>query len=88
MRDNGYTCDGARDAEDARRAFTAATPTGSRCSTSTCRESRASICSRRSGGIIRTIAVVMVTGEDSTKLAMTAIELGAYGYLVKPVRIG
>lgn len=34
------------------------------------------------------VAVVMVTGEDSMKLAMTAIELGAYGYLVKPVGSG
>jgi putative two-component system response regulator len=34
------------------------------------------------------VAVLMVTGEDSIKLAMTAIELGAYGYLVKPVGSG
>jgi putative two-component system response regulator len=34
------------------------------------------------------VAVLMVTGEDSSKLAMTAIELGAYGYLVKPVGSG
>lgn len=34
------------------------------------------------------VAVLMVTGEDSTKLAMKAIELGAYGYLVKPVGSG
>ncbi len=33
-------------------------------------------------------AVLMVTGEDSTELAMTAIEHGAYGYLVKPVGAG
>jgi cyclic di-GMP phosphodiesterase len=30
----------------------------------------------------------MVAGEDSPKLAMTAIEQGAYGYLVKPVKTG
>jgi cyclic di-GMP phosphodiesterase len=35
-----------------------------------------------------TVAILMVTGEDSTQLAMTAIELGAYGYLVKPVGSG
>jgi putative two-component system response regulator len=35
-----------------------------------------------------TIAVVMVTGEDDIGLATSAIELGAYGYLVKPVRAG
>jgi putative two-component system response regulator len=33
-------------------------------------------------------AVVMVTGEDDIALATTAIELGAYGYVVKPVRSG
>jgi putative two-component system response regulator len=33
-------------------------------------------------------AVLMVTGEDDVGLATTAIELGAYGYLVKPVRAG
>jgi putative two-component system response regulator len=34
------------------------------------------------------VAVLMVTGEDSAKLAMIAIENGAYGYLVKPVASG
>jgi putative two-component system response regulator len=33
-------------------------------------------------------AVVMVTGEDDMRLAMTAIELGAFGYMVKPVGAG
>jgi putative two-component system response regulator len=35
-----------------------------------------------------TVAVLMVTGEDDLRLATAAIELGAYGYLVKPVRPG
>jgi putative two-component system response regulator len=35
-----------------------------------------------------TVAILMVTGEDDLGLATTAIELGAYGYLVKPVRTG
>ena len=35
-----------------------------------------------------TMAVLMVTGEDDLGIATTAIELGAYGYLVKPVRAG
>jgi cyclic di-GMP phosphodiesterase len=35
-----------------------------------------------------TTAVLMVTGEDDLALATTAIELGAYGYMVKPVRAG
>lgn len=34
------------------------------------------------------VAVLMVTGEDSTELALTAIEQGAYGYLIKPVGAG
>jgi putative two-component system response regulator len=33
-----------------------------------------------------TVAVVMVTGIDDPKLAMTALEMGAFGYMVKPVR--
>ncbi|MHB1571539.1 MAG: HD domain-containing phosphohydrolase [Solirubrobacteraceae bacterium] len=33
-------------------------------------------------------AVLMVTGEDDLGLATRAIELGAYGYMVKPVRAG
>jgi response regulator RpfG family c-di-GMP phosphodiesterase len=33
-------------------------------------------------------AVLMVTGDDDLTLAMTAIGLGAYGYMVKPVRAG
>jgi signal transduction histidine kinase len=32
------------------------------------------------------VGVVMVTGVDDPKMAETAIALGAYGYLVKPVR--
>ena len=35
-----------------------------------------------------TAAVMMVTGEDSPTLASTAIEHGAYGYMVKPVGAG
>jgi cyclic di-GMP phosphodiesterase len=34
-----------------------------------------------------TTAVVMVTGIDDPNLAMKAIEMGAYGYMVKPVRV-
>jgi putative two-component system response regulator len=33
-------------------------------------------------------AVVMVTGEDSIELAMSAIEHGAYGYIIKPAEAG
>ncbi len=34
------------------------------------------------------IAALMLTGEDRLELAISAIELGAYGYLVKPVSRG
>ena len=30
------------------------------------------------------LAVIMVTGEDDTELADTALDLGAYGYVIKP----
>jgi putative two-component system response regulator len=33
-------------------------------------------------------AAVMVTGEDSVELAMSAIEHGAYGYIIKPAEAG
>jgi len=33
-------------------------------------------------------AVVMVTGEDSVQLALSAIEHGAYGYIIKPAEAG
>jgi putative two-component system response regulator len=33
-------------------------------------------------------AAVMVSGEDSTELALAAIEMGAFGYLIKPVTAG
>ncbi len=33
-------------------------------------------------------ATVMVTGEDSVELAMSAIEHGAYGYIIKPAEAG
>ena len=34
------------------------------------------------------VAVLMVTGDDDLTIASAAIELGAYGYLVKPIRAG
>jgi len=34
------------------------------------------------------VAAVVVTGEDDPRLAMTAIELGAFGYVVEPVGAG
>jgi putative two-component system response regulator len=87
VRDSGYSCDGARDAEEARE----------RLRNDSYRLALLDVNMPGDSGIdllsqIRRdhpeVAVVMVTGEDSTELAMTAIELGAYGYLVKPVGSG
>ena len=33
------------------------------------------------------ISVIMVTGEDDRQLAETALEIGAYGYVIKPYRL-
>lgn len=33
------------------------------------------------------IAVIMITGEDDRELAETALEIGAYGYVIKPYRL-
>ena len=87
MRGNGYTCEGAGDANEARE----------RLKNDSYRLALLDVNMPGDSGIellceIRRdhpqVAVLMVTGEDSTELAMTAIELGAYGYLVKPVGAG
>ncbi|MGP0103212.1 MAG: HD domain-containing phosphohydrolase [Solirubrobacteraceae bacterium] len=87
VRDNGYSCDGACDADEARE----------RLQNESYRLALLDVNMPGDSGIdllsqIRQqhpdVAVLMVTGEDSTKLAMTAIELGAYGYLVKPIGSG
>ena len=88
LRKNGYSCDSAGDASAAqerlaRRSYALAMldvnmPPG---------ESGLDLLVR-----IRTehpkTAVVIITGEDDPELAMTAIEHGAYGYMVKPVGAG
>lgn len=87
VRDSGYTCDGAADACSAR----------ARLESDSYRLALLDVNLPDGSGIdllaeIRRdqpdVAVVMVTGEDSVELAMTALELGAYGYLVKPVGHG
>ena len=87
VRDNGYSCDGACDADEARE----------RLQNESYRLALLDVNMPGDSGIdllsqIRQqhpdVAVLMVTGEDSTKLAMTAIELGAYGYMVKPIGSG
>ncbi|HTA06839.1 MAG TPA: HD domain-containing phosphohydrolase [Solirubrobacteraceae bacterium] len=87
VRENGYTCEGAADAVAARE----------RLAQDSFRLALLDVNLPGDSGIrllseIRRdkpeVAVVMVTGEDSTELALKAIELGAYGYLVKPVGAG
>jgi putative two-component system response regulator len=87
MRENGYSCDGACDANDARAHLRSDSYRVALLDVKMPGESGIELLSQ-----IRQehpeLAVVMVTGEDSAELAMTAMELGAYGYLVKPVGSG
>lgn len=87
VRDNGYSCDGARDADEARARLRSDSYRLALLDVNMPGDSGIDLLSQ-----IRRehpeVAVVMVTGADSTELAMTAIELGAYGYLVKPVGSG
>jgi putative two-component system response regulator len=85
--DRGYTCDGADDAEAARERLALAAYQLVLLDVNMPGESGMQLLSH-----IRShhpaCAVVMVTCEDSTELAMSAIELGAYGYMIKPVAAG
>jgi putative two-component system response regulator len=87
VRDQGYSCDGARDASGVREHLQQSSYKLALLDVNMPGESGMRLLSH-----IRSshpeVAVLMVTGEDSTKLAMTAIEHGAYGYLVKPVGSG
>jgi len=87
MQDRGYACEGAADAHDARELLQRSAYDLVLLDVNMPGESGIELLER-----IRTshpsTAVVMVTGEDDPQLAMTAIEHGAYGYLVKPVGSG
>jgi len=87
VRDNGYSCDGAADANAARERLRHDSYRLALLDVNMPGDSGIELLSE-----IRRdhpeVAVLMVTGEDSTKLAITAIELGAYGYLVKPIGSG
>jgi putative two-component system response regulator len=87
VRENGYTCDGAGDANAARERLQHDSYGLALLDVNMPGESGIELLSE-----IRRdhpeVAVLMVTGEDSTELAMSAIELGAYGYLVKPIGSG
>jgi putative two-component system response regulator len=83
----GYSCDVAEDAAGARRQMDHSAYKLVLLDVNMPGESGLELLSH-----IRTshsdAAVVMVTAQDDTQLAMTAIELGAYGYLIKPVGAG
>lgn len=85
LSDAGYQCDGAEDALAARAKLEANSYRLVILDINMPGESGLELLTR-----IRTdrpdVAVVMVTGVDDPKLALKAIEMGAYGYMVKPVR--
>ncbi len=87
LRKRGYSCDSACDAADARAHLHSKQHSLVLLDVNMPGESGLELLE-----YIRTdypgTAVVMVTGEDDLTLAMTAIEHGAYGYLVKPVGAG
>jgi putative two-component system response regulator len=81
----GYTCDGAANAAEARAKLAANNYSVVLLDINMPGESGMALLEH-----IRqdhsSIAVLMVTGEDDPDLARAAIEMGAFGYLVKPVR--
>jgi putative two-component system response regulator len=87
VRDHGYSCEGAADGDAVREQLREHSFKLALLDVNMPGESGMHLLA----DIRRThpeVAVLMVTGEDSTKLAMSAIEHGAYGYLVKPVGSG
>ncbi len=87
VRDQGYSCDSAGDASTVREQLQKGSYKLALLDVNMPGESGIELLAhiRRSHS---EVAVLMVTGEDSTELAMTAIEQGAYGYLIKPVAAG
>jgi putative two-component system response regulator len=87
IRDGGYACDGARGAADARERLEHSAYSLVLLDVNMPGESGMELLSCIRSSHPGT-AVVMITGEDDPTLAMTAIEHGAYGYMVKPLRSG
>lgn len=85
--ERGYSCEGARDATSAREQLRHEPQKLALLDINLPGESGLQLL-----GHVRSehpdTAVLMVTVEDSHNLALTAIEQGAYGYLVKPVSAG
>jgi len=87
LRGNGYTCNAVGDADSARERLDESTFRLALLAGDLPGDSGMKLL----GEIRREhpeVAVVMITAEDSTELALRAIELGAFGYLVKPVGVG
>ena len=79
----GYDCTGAADAAEARRTAAAERFDLVLADMNMPGESGLSLI----GDLLKEdpdLAAIMVTGEDDTKLADAATELGAYGYIIKP----
>jgi putative two-component system response regulator len=87
LHEHGYECEGASDAQDARERLEERGFDLALLDINMPGESGMHLLAH-----IRSeypnCAPVMATGEDSIELAMSAIELGAYGYIVKPVEAG
>jgi putative two-component system response regulator len=85
--DGGYACDSAGDAAEARERLKQESYSLVLLDVRMPGESGMALLGHIRASFPAT-AVVMVTGEDDQQLAMSAIEHGAYGYMVKPVRSG
>ncbi len=87
LHEGGYTCDGVAGAVDARVYLQRGSYSLALLDVNMPGESGMNLLSHIRAAHPST-AVMMVTGEDDYHLALTAIEHGAYGYMVKPVRSG
>jgi putative two-component system response regulator len=87
LREGGYACDGAGTAAQAREQLERRSYSLALLDVNLPGESGMELLTHVRATHPET-SVLMVTGEDDYRLAMTAIEHGAYGYLVKPVRAG
>ncbi|HWW89547.1 MAG TPA: HD domain-containing phosphohydrolase [Solirubrobacteraceae bacterium] len=87
MREGGYTCDSAGGAAAARECLEHGAYSLVLLDVNMPGESGMELLARTRSSHPGT-GVLMITGHDDPKLAMTAIEHGAYGYMVKPLRSG